>query len=63
MGTHGGYSPRAGRKKGSLLDINHRTSRIVLSCTESEDSQIKELTKQNNKSVTKYIIDIILQKS
>ena len=63
MGTYGGYRPGAGRKKGSVLDINHRTSRIVLSCTESEASQIKELAKQNNKSVTKYIIDIILHSS
>ena len=63
MGTHGGSRPGAGRKKGSVLDINHRTSRIVLSCTEQEASQTKELTKQSNKSVTKYIIDIILPKS
>lgn len=63
MGTYGGYRPGAGRKKDSVLDINHRTSRIVLSCTESVASQIKELAKQNNKSVTKYIIDIILHRS
>ena len=63
MGTHGGYRLEAGRKKGSVLDINHRSSRIVLSCTESNASQIKELNKQSNKSVTKYIIDIILHKS
>ena len=63
MGTHGEYRLRSGRKKGSVLDINHRSSLIVLSCTESNASQIKELNKQSNKSVTKYIIDIILHKS
>lgn len=43
MGTHGEYRLRSGRKKGSVLDINHRSSRIVLSYTESNALKLKSL--------------------
>lgn len=57
----GGARAGAGRKKGTKLDINHRTARIVLSCTDEEAAKIKELAKQSGKNVTRFIIDAVLK--
>ena len=57
----GGYRPGAGRKKGSVKEGEHRTARIVLSCTDEEAAKIKELAKQSGKNVTRFIIDAVLK--
>ena len=59
----GGYRPGAGRKKGSVKTEPHRSARIVLSCTEDEAAKIKELAQKQNKNVTRFIIDSLLDAS
>ena len=57
----GGSRQGAGRKKGTLNKGEHKSGRIVITCLESEEAKIKELATQSGKSVSRFIVDTILQ--
>ena len=57
----GGARVGAGRPKGSLSKGEKHTGRIVIVCLESEEAKIKELATQSGKSVSRFIVDTILQ--
>lgn len=58
----GGARPGAGRKKGTLNKGEHKTGRLVISCLESEEADIRALAEQSGKSVSRYIVDTLLKK-
>ncbi|WP_288583630.1 hypothetical protein [uncultured Treponema sp.] len=58
--THGGARAGAGRKKGSTTNnTGYKTGRIVISCLESEEALIKQMAKEQNKTVSQFIIDLV----
>lgn len=58
--THGGVRAGAGRKKGSTTNnTGYKTGRIVISCLESEEALIKQMAKEQNKTVSQFIIDLV----
>lgn len=61
--ARGGTRENAGRPKGSVSDKPKADGRIVISCLKEEEKLIKELAKENSKSVSRYIVDIICNKS
>lgn len=58
--NHGGARIGAGRKKGTLNSGEHKTGRIVISCTKNEETLIKELAEKMNITVSKLVIDKVL---
>ena len=59
----GGLREGAGRKKGSVSKGEHKTGRLVISCLESEEAEIRRLAAASGKTVSRYIVDILLQGS
>lgn len=59
---HGGFRSGAGRKKGSVNKGEHKTGRIVMSCLESQEIEIKRLAEQSGKTVSQFILDCIFNK-
>lgn len=58
--THGGARAGAGRKKGSTTNsTGYKTGRIVISCLESEEALIKQMAKEQGKTVSRLIIDLV----
>lgn len=58
--THGGTRAGAGRKKGSTTNnTGYKTGRIVISCLESEEALIKQMAKEQNKTVSQFIINLV----
>ena len=58
---HGGVRAGAGRKKGSTTNnTGYKSGRIVISCLESEEMAIKQKAKEQNKTVSRLIIDSVL---
>ena len=59
---HGGIRNGAGRKKGSTADSSgYKSGRIVVSCLESEEKAIKQLAKEQNKTVSRLVLDSVLK--
>lgn len=59
---HGGARIGAGRKKGSTTNnTGYKSGRIVISCLESEEMAIKQKAKEQNKTVSRLIIDSVLK--
>ena len=59
---HGGARAGAGRKKGSTTNnTGYKSGRIVISCLESEEMAIKQKAKEQNKTVSRLIIDSVLK--
>lgn len=58
----GGARPGAGRKKGTLNKGEHKTGRLVISCLESEEAEIRALAEQAGKNVSRFIVDTLLGK-
>lgn len=59
---HGGARIGAGRKKGSTINnTGYKSGRIVISCLESEEKAIKQIAKEQNKTVSRLIIDSVLK--
>lgn len=59
---HGGARAGAGRKKGSTTNnTGYKSGRIVVSCLESEEKAIKQIAKEQNKTVSRLIIDSVLK--
>lgn len=60
---HGGARAGAGRKKGSTADTSgYKNGRIVISCLESEEIAIKQKAKEQNKTVSRLIVDLVLDR-
>lgn len=62
----GGKRAGAGRKKGgrnASHKENKSSGRIVLSCLESEAAEIRALAEQAGKSVSRYVVDIVLKRN
>lgn len=57
--TRGGARAGSGRKKGGKNQGEHKTGRIVISCLESEEALIKQMAKEQNKTVSQFIIDLV----
>ena len=59
---HGGARAGAGRKKGSTTsNTGYKNGRIVISCLESEEMAIRQKAKEQNKTVSRLIIDSVLK--
>ena len=53
-----------GRPKGSVSKwVDHKTGRIVLACTEDEAARIRELAAQNGKTISRFVVDRVLEGS
>ncbi|UTC65240.1 hypothetical protein E4O00_03520 [Treponema sp. OMZ 788] len=60
--THGGSRAGAGRKKGSTTNnTGYKNGRIVISCLESEEVLIKQKAAESGKTLSRYILDAVLQ--
>lgn len=59
--NHGGARPGSGRKKGTKLNIEHKTGRIVISCLESEEAEIRSRAEAAGMNVSRYIIETLLK--
>lgn len=55
----GGARQGAGRKKGTLNKGEHKTGRIVITCLESEETEIKQLAKNQGKTTTSFILECV----
>lgn len=59
---HGGARAGAGRKKGSTTNsTGYKNGRIVISCLKTEELAIKQKAKEQNKTVSRLIIDSVLK--
>lgn len=62
----GGYRAGAGRPVGTTGPNKapelKKSGRIVIACTETEMSKIKELAKVSGKTTSRFIVDTILNK-
>lgn len=51
---------KPGRKKGSFIGDAPKTGRLVIACTEEECQKIKQLAQAQGKSVSRFVVDCIL---
>lgn len=59
--NHGGFRAGAGRKKGSTTNnTGYKNGRIVISCLKSEEELIKQKAAESGKTLSRYILDILL---
>ncbi|WP_308687473.1 hypothetical protein [uncultured Treponema sp.] len=59
---HGGARTGAGRKKGSTTNsTGYKTGRIVISCLESEEKAIRQIAKEQGKTISRLVIESILK--
>lgn len=61
--SRGGARPGSGRKKGGHNAGGSKaqsTGRLVISCLESEEAQIKAMAKEANLSVSRFVINAVL---
>jgi len=57
----GGRGVGAGRKKGSTTNnTGYKTGRIVISCLKEEEEAIKQKAAAAGKSVSRYIVDMLM---
>lgn len=59
---HGGAREGAGRKKGSHNAGERKDKRVVLVCTQTEYDTIKEKASAQGKTVTKFLLDLALDR-
>lgn len=60
--TRGGKRRGAGRKKGSTTGgTGYKTGRIVISCLESEEAEIRCQAAANGKTVSRYLVELALK--
>jgi hypothetical protein len=62
MNNWGGKRANSGRPKGALGKGEKKTGRIVISCLESEEAEIKRLAESSGKTVSRYLVDLALGK-
>lgn len=55
----GGSRKGAGRKKGTLNKGEHKSGRIVITCLESEEADVKQLAKKQGKTTSSFILECV----